>query len=72
MAKDRFLQIRLSTEDIERIRAVAEANFLDTSVWARAILLRAVAAVETESANRDHSAAIGNGNPGAGPSLRNS
>ena len=41
-AKTRFLQIRLSPEDKTRMERVAEAEHLDTSTWARRVLLKAV------------------------------
>lgn len=40
MAKDKFLQIRLTPEQRERIRRAAEAEHLDVSTWARRVLLR--------------------------------
>lgn len=39
--KDHFLQIRLTTEDRQRIERVATAAHLDASTWARQILLLA-------------------------------
>jgi hypothetical protein len=35
-----FLQIRLSPEDRERLRRIAEAEHLDLSTWARRVLLQ--------------------------------
>jgi len=46
MAKTEFLQIRVSPEDMARIREAAEADHLDTSTWARRLILRAVDGVE--------------------------
>lgn len=48
MAKTEFLQIRLSPDDLARIRRVAEAEHLETSTWARRALLKAVERWETE------------------------
>lgn len=42
MAKTEFLQIRVSPEDLGRIREAADADHLDTSTWARRAILRAV------------------------------
>jgi hypothetical protein len=45
------LLIRLTPEDKARLQRVAEAVFLDTSTWARQVLLQAAATVEqTKSA----------------------
>jgi hypothetical protein len=45
------LLIRLTPEDKARLQRVAEAVYLDTSTWARQILLQAAAAAEqTKSA----------------------
>jgi hypothetical protein len=41
MPRTEFLQIRLSPEDRERLRRVAEADHLDLSTWARRVLLQA-------------------------------
>ena len=48
MAKTHFLQIRVAPDDLARIREAAEADHLDTSTWARRVLLRAVAEWERE------------------------
>lgn len=58
MAKEQFLHIRLSREDKDRVRAAAEANYLDTSTWARQVIMRAVERVEEE---RDGDASTKNG-----------
>jgi hypothetical protein len=42
MAKTEFLQIRVSPEDLLRIRRAAEEDHLDTSTWARRVILQAV------------------------------
>ena len=42
MAKEQFLHIRLSREDKERVEAVAKANHLDTSTWARMVIMKVV------------------------------
>jgi hypothetical protein len=39
MAKTEFLQIRVSPEDRARMDAAAAAEHLDTSTWARRLLL---------------------------------
>ena len=46
MPKTQFLQIRLSPEDLERIRQVAASEYLETSTWARRVVLKAVEARE--------------------------
>ncbi|MCY1455699.1 hypothetical protein D9M71_728510 [compost metagenome] len=43
MAKTEFLQIRVSPEDLLKIRKAAEEDHLDTSTWARRAILQAVA-----------------------------
>lgn len=48
MAKTEFLQIRVAPADLARIRGAAEADHLDTSTWARRVLLRGVAEWEKE------------------------
>lgn len=42
MPKTEFLQIRLTPEDLDRIRRVAKAEHLETSTWARRVLLKEV------------------------------
>lgn len=42
MPKTEFLQIRISPEDQERFRRVADEEHLDVSTWARRLLLQAV------------------------------
>lgn len=54
MAKTEFLQIRITPEDRDRIRAVAEADHLDASTWARRAILQAV---ETWEMHRERTAA---------------
>lgn len=41
MPKTEFLQIRVSPEDRERFRRVADAEHLEVSTWARRLLLQA-------------------------------
>lgn len=50
MAKTDFLQIRVAPDDLSRIRKAAEADHLDTSTWARRVILRAVDKWEKRSA----------------------
>ena len=47
-AKTDALLIRLTPEDKVRLQRVAEAVYLDTSTWARQVLLRAAASAEGE------------------------
>jgi predicted transcriptional regulator len=42
MPKTEFLQIRLSPEDRERLRTIAQADHLDMSTWARRVILQAL------------------------------
>lgn len=42
MAKTEFLQIRVSPEDLSKIRQAAEEDHLDTSTWARRVILQAI------------------------------
>jgi hypothetical protein len=42
MAKEQFLHIRFSREDKDRVEAAAKADHLDTSTWARQVIMRAV------------------------------
>ncbi len=48
MAKEQFLHIRFSQQDKKRVAAAATADHLDTSTWARQVILRAVERVERE------------------------
>ena len=48
MAKERFLHIRFSHEDKKRVEAAAKTDHLDTSTWARQVIMRAVERVERE------------------------
>jgi hypothetical protein len=52
-AKSDALVIRFTPEDRARLQRVAEAAYLDTSTWARQLLMRAVA--EAEAATRPSS-----------------
>lgn len=47
--KSQFLQIRLTPSDRERIDSEAEAEHLDSSTWARRILLRELELRATKS-----------------------
>jgi predicted transcriptional regulator len=47
MAKTEFLQIRISPEDRDRMRRLAESEHLDLSTWARRALLQAVERFES-------------------------
>ena len=53
MARDRFLQIRVSREDLVRIERVADAEHLEKSTWARRELLKAVERWEAKRARRE-------------------
>lgn len=46
MAKEQFLHIRFSREDKKRVEAAAKANHLDTSTWARMVIMQAVERAE--------------------------
>lgn len=46
--KTEFLQIRLSPEDRKRLVAVAKADHLEPSTWARRVILQAVERWELE------------------------
>jgi len=48
MAKTQFLQIRLTAEDRRRIDRVAAANHLESSTWARQVILRALEEAEAQ------------------------
>ncbi len=48
MAKEQFLHIRFSKKDKKRVAAAATVNHLDTSTWARQVIMRAVERVERE------------------------
>ena len=50
MPRTEFLQIRITPEDRERFRRVAEGEHLDLSTWARRTLLQAIDQVEGRSA----------------------
>lgn len=59
MAKTDFLQIRVTPDDLSRIRKAAEADHLDTSTWARRLILRAVGEWEKRSAEGASDSASG-------------
>jgi hypothetical protein len=42
VSKSSFLQIRLSPEDRKRMDAIAGKAYLETSTWARQVLLKAL------------------------------
>lgn len=48
--KTHALLIRLAPEDRVRLQRIAEANFLETSTWARQVLLRAADEAERPAA----------------------
>jgi hypothetical protein len=45
--KSEFLQIRVTKQDRTRIDRAAAQEFLDTSTWARKVILEAVVRIET-------------------------
>ena len=49
MAKEHFLHIRFSKKDKQRVAAAATVNHLDTSTWARQVIMRAVESVERKN-----------------------
>lgn len=53
MAKTEFLQIRMTPENTQHLRRVAEAEHLDESTWSRRAILRALAAWEGEQKPAD-------------------
>lgn len=53
--KSEFLQIRVTKQDRNRIDRAASKEFLDTSTWARKVILEAVARLESK---------LGDGNSG--------
>lgn len=48
MAKTEFLQIRLTPENSQHLRRVAEAEHLDESTWSRRAILQALANWDAE------------------------
>jgi hypothetical protein len=52
MARTEFLQIRLTPEDRKRLEAVAAADHLDTSTWARRVLLKEADNYEASNSRR--------------------
>lgn len=46
MAKEDFLHIRFSRGDKKRVEEVAKREHLDTSTWARRVILKAVEKAE--------------------------
>jgi hypothetical protein len=63
MIKTEFLQIRLSPQDRKRVHAVADANYLDASTWARTVIMQAVDDWE----NRKHPSGRNKNRHRAGP-----
>lgn len=49
--KSSFLQIRFSAQDRARVDRASESQFLDSSTWARAVILKALAELEADSAS---------------------
>jgi hypothetical protein len=56
MPKTNLLQIRLTPENSQHLRQVAEADHLDASTWSRRAILRALAAWEAERTPGDAAA----------------
>lgn len=54
MVRKQLVQIRVSKEDKERIKRVADALYLDTSAWVRSVVMRAVERWENEQSQDDH------------------
>jgi hypothetical protein len=52
MPRTEFLQIRITPEDRERFRRVADNEHLDLSTWARRVLLQAADRWDTREAPR--------------------
>jgi hypothetical protein len=50
MARESFLQIRLSADDRDRVHRAATAEHLDDSAFSRRIIMKAVEAWEEEQA----------------------
>ncbi len=61
MAKTNFLQIRVAPNDLACIRKAAEADHLDTSTWARRVILRAVDEWHAQTGQRASRAGRGEG-----------
>lgn len=55
MAKEQFLHIRLSKKDKERVEAIATANYLDMSTWARMVIMQAVERAEADRRSAESS-----------------
>lgn len=53
MARTEFLQIRLTPEDRKRLESIAAAEHLDTSTWARQVLLKAADEFEARQLRRE-------------------
>ena len=51
MAKSQFLQIRMAPPDLERVKRAAEADHLDTSTWARRLILHAIESRDFEASD---------------------
>ena len=57
--KTEFLQIRVAPDDRVRIDRAAASEFLDTSTWARKVILEAVLRLEGDGKPRAKPAATG-------------
>ena len=42
VARTQFLQIRVTPEEKKRVEAAAQSTYLDSSTWARMVILRAI------------------------------
>ena len=51
--KTEFLQIRLTPEDRERVNRIAAQDHLDTSTWARRVILQAIEDAERMRKRRE-------------------
>ena len=49
MPKTSMIVIRLEQRDRDRLEAMAKANYLDASAWARQVLLRELDALEKKA-----------------------
>lgn len=56
MQKTNLLQIRLTPENSQHLRRVAEADHLNESTWSRRAILRALATWDAEHSHTDSAA----------------